>query len=185
MNTIIFQYLYSFAHQSQGLDKVIVFFAHTFPYIVILLAGIFLLFSRRFSRDPDPASQASGHHIMLTRGKEIVLVFFSGIFAWCVANVIKIIIANPRPSLVLENIQPLLIKTGYSFPSGHATFFMALAFSIFFAHKKAGYLFMFFALVIGVARIMAGVHYPLDILAGFILGTLIAMLTKLFLLKKD
>ena len=37
---------------------------------------------------------------------------------------------------------------------------------------------MFFALLIGLARIMAGVHFPIDILGGFIIGSLIAFLVK-------
>jgi membrane-associated phospholipid phosphatase len=61
---------------------------------------------------------------------------------------------------------------------------MALAFALYFNHKKvglpaqAGYWFIFFALLIGVARIMAGVHFPIDILGGFVLGFLIAFLLK-------
>jgi undecaprenyl-diphosphatase len=57
---------------------------------------------------------------------------------------------------------------------------MALAFSIFFLHKKAGYYFMFFALLIGLARIMAGVHFPADILGGFVLGFAISFIFDVF-----
>ena len=60
---------------------------------------------------------------------------------------------------------------------------MALAFAIYFLHKQAGYWFMFFALIIGVARIMAGVHFPLDILGGFVLGALVAYLVKMYRMK--
>jgi len=38
---------------------------------------------------------------------------------------------------------------------------------------------MFFAFLIGIARIIAGVHFPIDILGGFILGAGIAYLIKL------
>jgi len=55
---------------------------------------------------------------------------------------------------------------------------MALAFAIFLTHKKVGYWFMFFALLIGIARIIVGVHFPIDILGGFILGALIAYLVR-------
>jgi len=37
---------------------------------------------------------------------------------------------------------------------------------------------MFFALLIGLARIVAGVHFPLDILGGFALGIAVAFLVK-------
>ncbi len=37
---------------------------------------------------------------------------------------------------------------------------------------------MFFALLIGIARVMAGVHFSIDILGGFILGALIALIVQ-------
>jgi len=40
-------------------------------------------------------------------------------------------------------------------------------------------------LLIGIARIAAGVHYPLDILGGIILGTLTGYIAYRFLGKKD
>ena len=39
---------------------------------------------------------------------------------------------------------------------------------------------MFFALLIGVARIIAGVHFPIDILGGFIIGFIVAYFIKKF-----
>ena len=42
---------------------------------------------------------------------------------------------------------------------------------------------MFFAFLIGLVRIMAGIHFPIDILGGFILGTLTAYFVK-YLYKK-
>jgi undecaprenyl-diphosphatase len=79
---------------------------------------------------------------------------------------------------VFPQVHSLFAESWYSFPSGHATFFMALAVSIFLSHKKAGYLFMFFALLIGIARIIAGVHFPVDILGGFVIGALVAFFVK-------
>jgi len=43
-------------------------------------------------------------------------------------------------------------------------------------HKKMGYLFIFFALLIGISRIIAGVHYPIDIMAGYGFGGFISYL---------
>ena len=41
---------------------------------------------------------------------------------------------------------------------------------------------MFFALLIGLARIIAGVHFPIDILGGFVLGGIVSFLVA-FLVK--
>ncbi len=103
------------------------------------------------------------------------MVFFSGVVAWILAYILKLLFALPRPFDSLSDVKSLFPEHGYAFPSGHATFFMALAVSIFLLHKKAGYVFMFFALLIGVARVIAGVHFPVDILGGFVLGAVVAV----------
>jgi membrane-associated phospholipid phosphatase len=183
LNTQIFFIFYNLAHQSKIFDALAVFIAKPFPNLVILLAVIFLLFHHEvlsFKNRLGNEAIWDSFRILKQKWKEIVLVFFSGIFAWGIAHVIKVIVQSPRPYLVLENVFPLLAKTDFSFPSGHATFFMALATAIFLSHKKAGYLFGFFALLIGLARIITGVHFPVDILGGYILGALIAYLVRLF-----
>ncbi len=180
-NLQIFFLFYNLAHHSAFGDQLIVFFAQTFPYIVILLSIVFLLFhhevlsyKRRFNNEAIWDS----FRILKQKWKEIVLVFFSGIFAWVLAHYLKILIESPRPFVVFPYIHSLISETDFSFPSGHATFYMGLAFGIFLSHKKAGYWFIFFAFLIGIARIMAGIHFPVDILGGFILGALIAYLVR-------
>jgi undecaprenyl-diphosphatase len=175
MNNAIFFFFYSLAHQSKILDWVIIFFAQYFPYLVIILAGLFLLFHHEVFQAENP------FQVFLQKKKEILFAFFTGIVAYIVASILKIFIHTPRPFDAFSFVHPLISETGFSFPSGHATFFMALAVAIFFYHKKAGYVFMFFALLIGLARIIAGVHFPVDILGGFILGALVSYLFAFFL----
>lgn len=66
----------------------------------------------------------------------------------------------------------------WSFPSSHASNHMAIALTIvlskIFSKKWINFLWIFWALSIGFAQIYVGVHYPTDILAGFLLGILIA-----------
>lgn len=155
MNETIFYYFYNLAHQSNFFDKIVIFFAVHFPFIVILSALIFLAYRR-------------------VPYKKIILVFFSSGLAWLVAKILKILIHTDRPFVEFSNVHALFSETSFAFPSGHAVFFMALAVSLFFYHKKVGYVFMFFALLVGIVRIIAGVHFPIDILGGFILGALVA-----------
>ena len=162
MNNTIFYFFYNFAQQSASLDRLIVFFAVYFPYIVVFLAILYLLFNRKNK----------------SRWQEIVYALLSSGIAFLASSMLKILIHVDRPFLRLSDIHSLFAESGFAFPSGHATFFSALAFSIFFQHKKAGYWFMFFALLIGVARVAAGVHFPVDILGGFVLGALVAYLLR-------
>lgn len=177
MNNSIFFFFYSLAHQSKFFDQMIVFFAVYFPYVVIILAGLFLLFYHEVFKAENP------FQVFLQKKKEIFLIFFSSILAWILSFILKFLFHTPRPFDIFTQVRPLLSETGYAFPSGHATFFMALAVSIFLTHKKAGYVFMFFALLVGIARIIAGVHFPIDILGGFILGGGVSYLVAYFVEK--
>ncbi len=155
MNNNIFYFFYNLAYQSNFFDHVVIFFGFWFPYIVVALAVLFLFFFRKSWR-------------------EFFIVFFSGGLSVFFDLILKHFIQAPRPFLALTNIHALFPETGYAFPSGHATFFAALAVSIFFLNKKAGYVFMLFAFLIGLARIIAGVHFPLDIVSGFCLGFIVS-----------
>ncbi len=69
-------------------------------------------------------------------------------------------------------VNPLSEK---SFPSDHTAVALAAALAVFFYHKKLGILLMFLALLVGVARIYTGVHYPLDVLGGIVVGIVSAL----------
>ena len=172
MDDTIFFFFYNLAHRSEIFDQVVIFFAVYFPYIVIFLAGVFILMHHEVFK------AESTFQVFLEKKKEILSSFLTGILAWILAHILKFLFSTIRPFEAFPQIQSLIRESGFSFPSGHAAFFMALAVSIFFFHKKAGYWFMFFALIIGVARIVVGVHFPIDILGGFILGALIAYFIK-------
>ncbi|MFA5777908.1 MAG: phosphatase PAP2 family protein [Candidatus Paceibacterota bacterium] len=174
MNNAIFFFFYNLAHQSNLFDNLIIFLAVYFPFVAVILAGLFLLFHHEILRAENP------FRVFLEKKKEILVVFFSSFLAYFLASILKILFHTTRPFLAFPNINALFSESSYAFPSGHAAFFSALAFSIFFLHKKAGYVFIFFALLIGVARIVAGVHFPIDILGGFILGGTISYLVAYF-----
>lgn len=177
MNNEIFFSLYSLAHRSIFLDNIYIFTADIFPYVVVILVIIFLLFHH------EVLSTKNIFKIFTQKWVEISIAFFSGISAWIIAEFLKYLFHTPRPFIMYQNVVSLITESGYSFPSQHATFFMALAFSIFLSHKKIGYIFIFFALLIGLARIIVGVHFPVDILVGFILGIIISLILDYFYKK--
>lgn len=62
-----------------------------------------------------------------------------------------------------------------SFPSDHATLFIALAVGVWCAHARAGLLLLIYVTVmILLPRVYLGMHYPTDILVGGAIGALIA-----------
>lgn len=89
--------------------------------------------------------------------------------------VIKPLVGRIRPCTALEHVRLLVgCGGGKSFPSSHAVnnFAAAMLLSRFYP-KAAPYLFGF-ATLVALSRPYVGVHYPLDILGGAVLGTLVA-----------
>lgn len=61
--------------------------------------------------------------------------------------------------------------TYQSFPSGHSTTAMATALVIGFLLPRFFRLFFVIALFTGISRVVVGDHYPTDVLAGFVIGS--------------
>ncbi len=73
----------------------------------------------------------------------------------------------------------------YGFVSSHASNFFTLAttVSLIFKQKKISFLMFAIALLVSYSRIYLGVHYPLDILGGALLGITTGIITSYFIKK--
>jgi undecaprenyl-diphosphatase len=91
-------------------------------------------------------------------------------------------VARARP----DALEPLVVEHGFSFPSGHALL-SATAFGIVAvlvlrsrlpggARQLVAALLALLVLLVGVSRIYLGVHYPSDVLAGWIAGLAVVVL---------
>jgi len=106
-------------------------------------------------------------------------LLFAGILAFILSQGLKSILSVPRPLGVLDPDSIILIGPGHkhrSFPSGHATtIFTFSAVTILYIRKNLYKTLMFiFAFVVGLSRVVVGVHWPLDILGGLAAGWLSA-----------
>jgi membrane-associated phospholipid phosphatase len=173
MNIFLLYSLYRFVGAHAFLKPVVVFLADVFPYCVLLSAVLF--FAERFLKA-----------IKTKVKKEKIFVLYEGVYvacavslSWILATVLKILFKIPRPFVSHADIVPFFPEHGYAFPSQHAIFFMSLGFALFLLNKKRGVWFVCAALLIGGARICAGVHYPFDIATGFVLGGSVSFLLYL------
>ena len=81
-----------------------------------------------------------------------------------------------RPSHeILEHINLLVPKGGkWSMPSNHASNMFALATIISYFYSNQKLKIYFFAVIISFSRVYVGVHYPLDVIAGSLIGCTIS-----------
>jgi hypothetical protein len=123
--------------------------------------------------------------IILIKGLKNKLFLLTGIVGTAGLNVVlKHIIQRERP-----NINRLIPEKGYSFPSGHSMMSMAfygmLIFLIFKYVKNTALKWTLIVILtillstIGITRIYLGVHYPSDVIGGFLVS-----LTYLFILTE-
>lgn len=96
--------------------------------------------------------------------------------------ILKLTIRRPRPFDVFNYIELLIKKPlDFSFPSGHTMTAFACSFIIYSFNKKLGFISFVLALLIAYSRVYLFVHFPSDIIAGAIIGIIIAYLSKKFI----
>lgn len=164
MNTSIFYLFYNLAHKSNMFDQLAIFIASKLDKITIIAAILYLIYF--FLSHPDWKYQKFMAWVW-----ESFIIFVSIIGAYAVYYIAKIIFHAPRPFVTHLDVRPLVTETPFSsFPSGHATLFFALATAIYLYDKRAGYVFSLAATLIAISRMVVGVHYPVDIIAGALIG---------------
>ena len=108
---------------------------------------------------------------------DLVRILVTIVVAFAISEALKTFLSVPRP-FVAEDFQPLIEvaqRDFYgSFPSGHTTILAALGAAVFFTEKIPGTAILFLAVAVGFGRVMVGVHYPVDILGGLLVGVVVA-----------
>ncbi|MEJ7588241.1 MAG: phosphatase PAP2 family protein [Ferruginibacter sp.] len=108
------------------------------------------------------------------------------------SHLIKPLVNRPRPCLDVELQEHIRLLLNYcsesrSFVSSHACNHFGLAFFFFYTlnlyFKKWGYAWFIWAATISYAQVYIGVHYPVDVICGGILGSCIGYFTSLLFNK--
>lgn len=89
-----------------------------------------------------------------------------------ITQIIKFVVMRPRPYEELSSLVLLSVGTDPSFPSGHTATSTAMAYLLSKEYNK--YYLMLIPFIVALSRLYLGVHYPSDVLGGFILGIFIA-----------
>lgn len=93
-----------------------------------------------------------------------------------VSGALKSWVARDRPPLADPVPEPLVdLPATFSFPSGHATVSFACATTLALAVPRLRIPLYTLAALISFSRVYVGVHYPLDVLTGAVLGVGLAI----------
>jgi undecaprenyl-diphosphatase len=176
LNNSLFYLIYNFYKDSIWLTDLAIFFAKYLPYLIVILFFYNLLTNAFFQKENIVSYKKI--KIFLFLQTILAIILSRGI----ITEFIRFFWPEKRPFDVLS-IKAFITESGPGFPSGHAAFLFALAVILFFWNKKWGIIYFVLALLNGFARIYVGVHWPLDILGGLIVGTLSSTLIY-FVFKK-
>ena len=156
MNDQLFELLNREAGRFDSLDDVIEFAAQWLIYLSFAIAGILgcqALHRRQFRP-------------LVQLGVTLVLAFGAATALAHISSQLRPFQSHPVHQLIAHD-------PGVSMPSDHATAAFALAFGIgTFLHRGWGVVLTVLAVVIGFARVWAGVHYPGDIAVGALIAAL-------------
>jgi PAP2 superfamily. len=112
--------------------------------------------------------------LLLKHDPKVMKVLLVPAFAFALVTVLRRIINLPRPYESL-GIRPLIPreKNGESFPSRHAASASVIAVAFCFAFPTLGALMWVIAVMIGIVRVLAGIHFVRDVAGGIFLGAAI------------
>lgn len=99
----------------------------------------------------------------------------------CVVELLKGLVAEPRPAQTLHNIVTLATYgNNDSFPSMHAALAFVIAMATYQWNRRLGIVLLVWASLVSLSRIYIGVHYPIDVVVGSSIGIIIALALKPF-----
>lgn len=114
--------------------------------------------------------------VVARRWRDGLVIAFATPAAALTTRLLKETFERARPE---GGFDPLI--AGYSMPSGHATSSAAFAAALVIVTHRGrlglvvGVLAPLFAELVAVSRVVLGVHYPTDVVAGLLLGTGVAL----------
>lgn len=138
------------------INAIIVVLAQYLIFFMLMIAGFVWIKSSPFKRKQSIIYGA----LMLLLG--LVAIYISSKLFY-----------DPRP-FMSQHIQPLFYHAADNgFPSDHATLGILLALTVYQMSKRYGSTLFVMAIIVGVARVLAHVHSPIDIAAAIVLGCII------------
>ncbi len=158
-DTTVYHFINGFAGRSHILDTIMIFFAKDALeiYAALFIIAWFVL----------PKKDINNRHALVMAG-------LSGVLALIINLVISHIWFRPRPFTVFQKgtfTQLVPHSPDASFPSDHASGSWGFAAGSWGKQQKwISYTFTIIAVIVMIARVFVGVHYPTDVIGGMVIG---------------
>ncbi|PEY43412.1 undecaprenyl-diphosphatase [Bacillus cereus] len=157
-NIDAFRWINDLGKQYSSLNPIMVFVAEYMLYALVL--GVLIYW--------------------FTRNNKNRMMIIQGGLAFIVAEIIGKIVgqfySHHQPFAVLPNVNQLVEhEIDNSFPSDHTILFFSICVSILLVRKKEGWLWLMLAFCVAISRIWVGVHYPIDVVTGALVGIISAL----------
>ncbi|WJE55526.1 undecaprenyl-diphosphatase (plasmid) [Bacillus cereus] len=157
-NIDAFRWINDLGKQYSSLNPIMVFVAEYMLYALVL--GVLIYW--------------------FTRNNKNRMMIIQGGLAFIVAEIIGKIVgqfySHHQPFAVLPNVNQLVEhEIDNSFPSDHTILFFSICVSIWLVRKKEGWLWLMLAFCVAISRIWVGVHYPIDVVTGALVGIISAL----------
>lgn len=110
--------------------------------------------------------------------RELSYIFYACVLWMLLSFIIKQFVDIDRPDSYIESTKNMILGTipEKSFPSDHATISFAFTTALLYTrYYKIAYVFFPLVILMNLSRIVIGVHWPLDIFAGSVLGIISAI----------
>jgi len=147
------------------IDSLVIFGA---KYLLILIIGIAFLYFLRQPRDKQKQLAIFGLIVC--------------VLAFIVARLTSQLYFDARP-FVAGHFSPLIPHDpDNGFPSDHTLLASAVAMVILYFNRKMGMLLVMLAVLVGMSRVMAGVHHPMDIIGSIVISVGVSLLAHLFIM---
>jgi undecaprenyl-diphosphatase len=162
LDVTVFRWLNGLARDLDPFDQVVRLLAGDHLLPVLSAVSLIWLWLAGIHRDERVRFQRGALDGLLALG-----------LASLVTSLLALMLARARPFLDLQDVEMLFyVPTDYSFPAHSVAVLVALGTAVRSANKRIGNAVVAAGLALGLARVIAGVHWPTDVLGGIVIGVI-------------